>query len=213
MNEKELEIFESNLDEETLKAMEEALNAVEEDSNREKSEEELLARFIQKTTREEKLVALNAVALAPPEGVSRENVKKILRNMENSEFFADIKSVKGIKDTYFYDTNKMTDHFAVVQASIQDKNILSAIANAVRHDCKTYPRPVSMKSLKENPYFYSDDEILGAIARMKFDENYKDIDVVTASNGNMCFYSSLYMSKVYAQALCEQIEVEWVNCL
>lgn len=44
---------------------------------------------------------------------------------------------------------------------------------------------------------------------MKLDNRYSDIGTVTASNGGVCLYSSEYMSEKYAQALCEEIEVEW----
>ena len=43
---------------------------------------------------------------------------------------------------------------------------------------------------------------------MKFEPEYQDIGVVTASNGAKGFYSTKFMSEVYAQALIEVIEVE-----
>ena len=54
----------------------------------------------------------------------------------------------------------------------------------------------------------TEDELLGAAARMKFEPEYADIGVVTASNGAKGFYSTKFMSEVYAQALIVVIEVE-----
>ncbi len=209
----ELESFESQLDPETLKAMEDALNAVEAERNRVKTDDELLAKYIKDVTLAEKLVEYDDVLQNPPEGVTKERVQEILAHPEASEFFATIKTVKGAKETYYYDGEHMTDHYAVVQASLQDKNILAAIAAAARHDCKIYPRPVKMTAMMDSPYCYTEDEVMGALARMRETEEYQDIGTVTASNGKICIYSSQYMSKKYAQALCEEMEVEWINHL
>lgn len=214
MGEKEeLEAIENSLSEETLKAMEEALEKVEAEKNREHTESEIIAKYITDTTRKEKLVTYSSITLNPPEGVSRESVKEILKNIKENEFFSTIAVIKCKKNTYYYDTQYMTDRYATVQSLIEEKDILSTIAAAVRHDCKTYPRPLRMVVLLNSPYYYSEDEILGALARMKLSEDYNDIDTVTASNGKMCIYSSLYMSKKYAKAICEQMEVEWVKNL
>ncbi len=213
MNDKELEAIENGLSEETLKAMEEALDAAEKEKNRKFTEEELMAKHINEVTHSEKLVAYSVVTLSPPEGVSKERAREILKNIGNDDALASIKSIKGSKDIYYYDSDIMTDRFAEVQSLIQDKNILETIASAVRHDCKVYPRPLRMKVLLDSPYFYSEDEILGALARMKLSEDYSDIDTVSASNGKICIYSTLYMSKKYAKALCEEMEVEWMRNL
>ena len=213
MNDKELEAVENGLSEETLKAMEEALNQVEMERNKKLTEDEIMLKYIKDSTRKEKLVAYSVVTLSPPEGVSRDRAREILKNIRENEIFASVKALKGKKDIYYYDSELMTERFATIQALIEDKDILATIASAVRHDCKVYPRPLRMKALLDSPYFYSEDEILGALARMKMSEEYTDIDTVTASNGKLCIYSSLHMSKKYAQAICEQMEVEWKNNL
>ena len=55
---------------------------------------------------------------------------------------------------------------------------------------------------------FSVDEIEGAAARMQLSEEYRDIGVVEASNGAKAFYSSQSLSKNYARALFQDIEVD-----
>lgn len=213
LDEAELQAIEDSLDEETLRAMEEALAEVEAEANREKSDDELLARYIKDVTLAEELAALADLKAAPPEGVTPERVTEILAHPEESPFFETIKSIRGKKDVYYYDSANMTDHFAKIQSIMQEKDILESIASAARHDCKIYPRPVKVTAMMDSPYFFTKGEIFGALEAMKQTEEYQDIDTVTASNGKICIYSSKYMSKKYAQALCEEMEVEWINHL
>ena len=120
---------------------------------------------------------------------------------------ADITSIKGRKDTFYYDGTIMTKHYAELDVMIQEKDLLYTIATVTRSDCLLYPRPCQFSKLMDVPFRMSMDELLGAEARMKLDPDYQDIGVVTASNGAKGFYSSLHMSEVYAQALIETIEV------
>ena len=209
----ELEDFAAGLDPETLAAMEAALDAAEAEHNRVKTDDEILARYIEDVTLSEELASLSEMLKNPPEGLTADRVKEILAATESSTFFAAIHMVKSKKDTYYYDSENMTDHFARVQMTLQDKDIMAAIAAAVRHDCQLYPRPVPVSSLMDMPYCYTQDEITSALNKMKSTEEYKDIDTVTASNGKVDIYSSKYMSKKYARALCEEIEVEWIEHL
>ena len=121
---------------------------------------------------------------------------------------ADITFVKGRKDTYFYDGTIMTKHYAELDSMIQEKDLLYTIATVTRSDCQLYPRPTQFSKLRDMPFWMSEDELLGAEARFKFEPEYADIGVVTASNGAKGFYSTKFMSEKYAQALIEMIEVE-----
>lgn len=200
------------LDEETLKAMEAALDEVEAERMKEeepKTPEMILLEHIQKINRkEERVVSKKHLLLTPPTGIEKDQMKEMLDGMSENEAFSTLGTITLSKDTYFYDKNLMTDHFAEVQALIEDKDILTTIATLTRHDCKVYPRPVKMSVFTLPPYRYSMDEIYGALARMKFKEGFEDIDTVEASNGNLCIYSKNFMSTKYARSLAEYIEVE-----
>ena len=116
--------------------------------------------------------------------------------------------IRGKKDLYFYETTLMTAHFAELDSLIMDKDILRTIATVTRSDCKLYPRPTQFSKLMGYPFYFSEDEIEGAAARMEKLEEYADIGVVTASNGGKGFYSTQFISRGYAQGLIESVEVE-----
>lgn len=207
----ELAAIEASLSPDIIAAMDAALDKVEAEQQQDDnaSPGSLLAKYIEEQSKQERVTARSAVTLSPPEGVTREQAKALLTDLSADSAMLSVALVKGSKDVYYYDSGLMTQRFATVQSLIEDKDILATVAATARHDCKLYPRPTRMVSLMDSPYFYSEDEVLGALARMNGREDYGDIATVTASNGKICIYSETYMSKKYAQALCEEMEVTW----
>ena len=180
----------------------------------EQGRRDALVNYIYQQTAKSKVMGEKALKLSPPTELSEEEVKEFLANIESEtphEDFEDITIVEGKKDRYLYDKSIMTAQYAQIAVMLEDKDILHTIAEITRSDSKTYPRPTQFKKLKDTPFRFSDDEILGAVARMHFEEGYEDIGMVTASNGAKATYSSLYLSKKYAQSLIEYIEVEEPN--
>ncbi len=170
-----------------------------------------LAAAILATTKEAHVLPLKKLKLHLPEGVTPEEADSLLTKAGTDEAdpaLEKIAFIQGKKDLYFYETTLMTAHFAELDSLIMDKDILRTIATVTRSDCKTYPRPTQFSKLRAYPFYFSDDEIEGAAARMEKMEEYADIGVVTASNGGKGFYSTQFMSKGYAQGLIEQVEVE-----
>ena len=169
-----------------------------------------LAKHIRDRSIDSKVEPLKKMKLNPPEGVTAEELAALLAAVGTPEAdpaLAKIAFVQGAKDLYFFDTEMMTRHFAELQSLLEDKDILRTIATITRSDSQLYPRPTQFKKLMAYPFFFTLDEILGAQARMKLEEQYADIDVVTATNGGKGFYSSQYLSRRYAQALIQQVEV------
>ena len=176
----------------------------------EESPAQRLAAAIWRTTADSHVTPLKRLKLSPPEGVTAEEAAALLLAVGTPEAdpaLSAIAFVKGQKDLYFYDASIMTPHFAELDSLLMDKDILRTIATVTRSDCRLYPRPTQFSKLRAYPFYYSEDEILGAAARMKDSEEYADIGLVTASNGGKGFYSSQVISKQYAQALIEFAEV------
>lgn len=170
-----------------------------------------LAAHIREVTAQSHVTPLKKLKLSPPEGVAPEEVAALLLAVGTPEAdpaLGSIAFVKGQKDLYFYDSTIMTGHFAELDSLIMDKDILRTIATVTRSDCQLYPRPTQFKKLMAYPFRFSEDEVLGAAARMAQMEEYADIGVVTATNGGKGFYSSRFLSQRYAQALIQQVEVE-----
>ncbi len=209
LTEDEIEMAATMLNMNTINAFEEAMEKVAAEANRERTDAEIFCEYIVDENKKEKLVSLKAMLRQNPENITEAMIHNFANNLGEYEELEDIVRIDKPKDSYFYSSALWTSQFAETLALLEEKDILEAIATRTRRDCKIYPRPVRVVSLKDSPYNYSDDEILGAIARMTMDERYSDIKTVIASNGGVCIYSTEHMSEKYARSLCESIEVEW----
>ena len=176
-----------------------------------KSGAQVLYECLRARTEQSKTTSKKFLTMQTPEGREKEELSALLSVIgteEAPEELKDITCFKGRKDTYYYDQTIMTWQYAELDAMISEKDLRHTIATVTRSDCQLYPRPTQFSKLKDMPFWMTEDELLGAAARMKFEPEYQDIGVVTASNGAKGFYSTKYMSEVYAQALIEVIEVE-----
>jgi len=170
-----------------------------------------LARYLYDRTAASKVTARKPLLLSPPDGLDKEPVRALLDGVGTEEAHASMSRIaetEGKKDTYYYDADIMTKHYAEIDALLEDKDMLRTIATVTRSDSKLYPRPTQFSKLMDVPFRFSTDEILGVAARMTAEEEYQDIGVVTASNGKSGFFSERFMSRKYAQSLIQQIEVD-----
>lgn len=209
LTEEEAKLAANSLSMNTINAFEEALDKVATEAKREKTDAEVFCDYIVSENMKEKLVSLKAMLRQNPEGLTDEMIQNFSNNLGEYEELIHIVRIDKKKDSYFYSSALWTAQFAETLALLEEKDILEAIAARTRKDCKIYPRPVRIVTLKDSPYNFTDDEILGAVARMSLDERYEDIKTVSASNGGICIYSTEHMSEKYARSLCEYIEVEW----
>ena len=171
----------------------------------------LLAQAIYDRTAQNLVAPLKWIRQLKLDGLEDEKLSELLSAVDQEqacEELKDIVRVKGNKDSYYFDASIMTPEFARVQALIEDKDMLATIAEVARHDSSLYPRPAPFSKFSGYPFRFSLDEIEGAAARMQLSEAYRDIGVVEASNGAKAFYSSQSLSKNYARALFQDIEVD-----
>lgn len=170
-----------------------------------------LATFIYDRTAQSKVSGAKWIRAQRPSGVREDLIASLLATSGQKSpetAMGNIAVVKGAKDRYYYDATIMTEHFARLDALIEDKDILTTIATVTRSDCRLYPRPTEFSKMTAPPFRFTVDEVEGAAARMQFDTRFEDIGVVQASNGMKAFYSSRHMSETYARALLEESEVE-----
>ena len=150
----------------------------------------------------------------PPEGLEKEELSAFLKAVETGEAppeLAAVAFVTGRKDTYYYEGSLMTKHYAELDTLLQEKDILRTIASVTRSDSALYPRPTQFSKLMNVPFRFTKDELEGAAARMRFEEQYADIEVAEASNGAKAFYSTQSLTPRYARSLLEMIEVDEPN--
>ncbi len=204
----ELEKIKETIPQKTLDAFEKALEEVEAQMKRKKSSAEILMNYINSENKKSLVVAHSILLLKPPAGLKKEDVISLIKDKDNFLELSNLVAIKTEQNLFYYNDKMMSERFATVQALIQSKDILATIASTVRHDCKVYPRPTPITVFTSFPYYYTKDEVLGALARMTSVDEYKDIDTVTASNGDLCIFSLDFMSKKYAKSLAEWEQVE-----
>ena len=167
----------------------------------EKTRAQLLADFIRERTRAAMITG--RLFLAQDE----ENIDELLEQMKADESCADIFSVEGAKDVYYYSEDHMAHNYAKVAMLVLEKDIPRMIAEMVRFNCEKFPTPTPLYYFKRQPYFLTMPQMKLAIAQMKRDPKYQDIqELTTVNNGEPYLFSEAIMSRRYAQALAEGAE-------
>lgn len=161
---------------------------------------QLLADFIRERSRGAKLTGKSLLL------EEEEELEELLISLKEDEAYADIVSLKGDKDEYFYSNLYMSDNYAMIAVLVEEKNLPKTIAEMVRWNAKTYPTPTPVRYFMSSPYFYTEPQINRALDLIKQMEEYRDIKEVTTGNNVKYLYSTWHMSERYAKALAEQAE-------
>lgn len=121
---------------------------------------------------------------------------------------AGIKVIRGDGGAYLYDGDAMTPTFARWAFLAQEDDPLVAFAYCVREDSRVYPRPMARSSFANEPLSMDAEAVEAAWRRAKALPAYADIHRITASNGDVYFYSSDYLGEDHAASLAEWASVE-----
>lgn len=168
---------------------------------------EIVADFIRQHSASGNLVARSLFTL-PPYLLTEEDLDPLLESLRQGDRGTDITCVKGSQDEYYYSTQTMTENYADMCVQVVERDICRAVAEAVRFDCRTYPRPYKVAMLEQPPYRFEPQEIEAALATMDVHPDYADIRRVESSNAEPYLFSERFMSYGKAYGLCEWLEVE-----
>ncbi|EOQ49587.1 YdhW family putative oxidoreductase system protein [Citrobacter braakii] len=171
------------------------------------SPELIVADFIRQHSASGQLVA-RSVFLLPPYSVPETDLSALLDVLGQDANGADITCVQGAEEAYFYSTQTMTANYADMCVQVVENDICRAIAEAVRFDCRTYPRPYKVAMLTQPPYRFESQQIAAALTTMETHPDYADIRTVESSNAEPYLFSERFMSYGKAYGLCEWLEVE-----
>lgn len=171
------------------------------------SPELIVADFIRQHSASGQLVA-RSVFLLPPYSVPETDLSALLGVLGQDANGADITCVQGAEEAYFYSTQTMTANYADMCVQVVENDICRAIAEAVRFDCRTYPRPYKVAMLTQPPYRFESQQIAAALTAMETHPDYADIRTVESSNAEPYLFSERFMSYGKAYGLCEWLEVE-----
>ena len=137
-----------------------------------------------------------------------EELLNSIDELKEREDFEDIYMIKGESAIYLFSEKYITHAYADMMVMVEEKDLLKLVADTVRKESKTYPRPTPTKLFSHKPFKLSKEELHEILEQLKNKEEYMDIKETKASNGALYLYSDKFMTKVHASSLAEWVEVE-----
>lgn len=116
---------------------------------------------------------------------------------------ADLALVSAAGVDYLYSETFMTGRYAETAALVAAGNHPKIIAETVRFDSETYPRPTRLDVFTQEPYNLSTEEVDEAVRQLTRDPEFGDIQSTTASDGTRYLYSTAHLVKDLAESLAE----------
>lgn len=119
-----------------------------------------------------------------------------------------IVTLVGQHSYYLYDSDLMTKNYAHWAFLAAEDNPLATFVDCVREDGRIYPRPFAAEDLANPPFHMSKSKVEDTWAELQKSGEYPDIERCEASNGDVYFFSTLYMDRTLAESLAEYRSVE-----
>lgn len=119
-----------------------------------------------------------------------------------------IVTLVGQHSYYLYDSDLMTKSYAHWAFLAAEDNPLATFVDCVREDGRIYPRPFAAEDLANPPFHMSKSKVEDTWAELQKSGEYPDIERCEASNGDVHFFSTLYMDRTLAESLAEYRSVE-----
>ncbi|MBR1583951.1 MAG: hypothetical protein IJ662_00235 [Clostridia bacterium] len=167
----------------------------------EKTKAQLLADFIRERCKSALITPRQLIAQ------EEEDLDALLADMAADPTCADILTVKGQKDVYYYSEELMAHNYAKIAMLTLEKDDARTVAEMVRFNCKAFPTPTPVYYFARQPFFLDQNQMALVIAQMKDDPQYQDIrECEAAINGEKYLYSIDLMSEKYAKALANGAE-------
>lgn len=120
----------------------------------------------------------------------------------------DIRVLHGSTGPLFYSVDFMTDAYANWSYLAGEGDDSETFAYCVREESRVYPRPMKATSLENPPFHLPEARLAEVFAALQGVEAFADLRTTAASNGDVYYYSSEYLSDRYARSLAEWYSVE-----
>lgn len=143
-----------------------------------------------------------------PYSLDDQTIDLLFEQIDASAACADITAIGNDEARYYYSNQSMSHNYARILVFTHEQDICKTIADTVRFECQTYPRPYKVQMLRFPPYAFDQEKIDDAIRFFAQSEEFEDIRLIAASNGESYLFSERFMSLGKAKGLCEWIEVE-----
>jgi len=159
---------------------------------------------------EEILSELERRGIPESEGLDRETcLETLLRQVLNEN--PDLREIcdrNGL--AYYHSVVSLSETYARILVW-KSEDPLWMIAEVVRENSRTYPRPISLDSLKNPPFGLTGDEIVECLHAMAYHKEYQDIAQTITSAGTQFLYSADYLDSDHAHLLAEWLDVGQAN--
>jgi len=106
----------------------------------------------------------------------------------------------------YFSSQNMTRTYALMLLQRQG-DPARLIAEVVRENSATYPRPVPFYIFARLPFDLTPEEVLDCLKRMGAEEEYRDIVSTTTSASTIYLYSTLHLEPDHASMLAEWFDV------
>lgn len=121
---------------------------------------------------------------------------------------AGIALLQGQRSYYLYSREFMTDNYAHWSYLAHEDNAVVTLVDCAREESRVYPRPMPAESMKNPPFNMSDEQITETWRIIEESGEFPDMATVSASNDEVYYFSTEYLSSAYAQSLAEWASVE-----
>lgn len=119
-----------------------------------------------------------------------------------------IRLLMGARSYYLYDSAAMTDSYARWAFLAAEDDPVATFVECVREESAVYPRPMARATLANDPFHLDAAVVEAAFADAEAQGRAEDIQRIEASNGDVYFFSTRFLTPVRAQALAEWDAVE-----
>jgi hypothetical protein len=160
---------------------------------------ELLARTVRDASSSGEVVRL--------ETVWNDTKEEFAAVAQGAKSLEDIQMLLQGDEAFLYSNRTMVRRYAEAAATASTRDPLRIIAETVRSDSATYPRPTPAQTFLFPPFLLALEEVKAAIEKMRWDAAYEDICCVYTSNGDLYLFSCKHLNQAQAQAMAEWIAV------
>jgi hypothetical protein len=109
---------------------------------------------------------------------------------------------------FLHSTKYLVVPYARLLLRTQANDPVFLIAQTVRDNAETYPRPTPVTFFELDPFNLPLEEVFAHVTVMGSLEEYADIKSVTVSNGMVCLYSDRYLTESQARGIAQWDEVD-----
>lgn len=119
-----------------------------------------------------------------------------------------IRLLMGATSYYLYDCAAMTDSYARWAFLAAEDDPIATFIECVREESAVYPRPMARATLANDPFRLDAAAVEEAFTAAVAQGRAEDIERIEASNGDVYFFSTRFLTPLRAQALAEWDAVE-----